>query len=118
LLSPCPAADDHFSHLEIHARLAVKKFRVSIRLVQTKFKHSTSSKSSRYQNRELAQKPHELHAALGHCAKPCAEIKFDVTEKPSQWKGSWVQGQVLVGEEISFVPQLLCARREKCEKSE
>jgi hypothetical protein len=91
LLSPCPAADDHFSHLEIHARLAVKKFRVSIRLVQTKFKHSTNSKSSRYQNRELAQKPHELHAALGHWAKPCAEIKFDVTKDKYWWvkKSHW-----------------------------
>jgi hypothetical protein len=57
------------------------------------------------QNRELAQKPH-------------VEIKFEVTEKPSQWKGSWIQGQVQVGEEISFVPQLLCTRREKCGKSE
>jgi hypothetical protein len=68
--------------------------------------------------RDLAQKPHEPHAAFGHCAKPCAEIKFDVTEKPSQSKGNWVQGQVLVGEEISFLPQLLCARREKCGKSQ
>jgi hypothetical protein len=34
-------------------------------------------------NRELAQKPHESHAAFGHCAKPRAEIKFEVTEKPS-----------------------------------
>jgi hypothetical protein len=57
-------------------------------------------------NRELAQKPREPYAAFGHCAKPRAEMKFDVTEKPSQWKGSWVQGQVLVGEELSFVPQL------------
>jgi hypothetical protein len=57
------------------------------------------------QNRELAQKPR-------------VEIKFEVTEKPSQWKGSWIQGQVQVGEEISFVPQLLCARHEKCGKSE
>jgi hypothetical protein len=44
--------------------------------------------------RELAQKPHELHAAFGHCTKPHAEIKFEVTEKPSRWKGSWTQGQV------------------------
>jgi hypothetical protein len=51
-------------------------------------------------NRELAQKPREPHAAFGHCVKPRAEMKFDLTEKPSQWKGSWVQGQVLVGEEL------------------
>jgi hypothetical protein len=31
-------------------------------------------------NRELAQKPREPHAAFGHCAKPRAEMKFDVTE--------------------------------------
>jgi hypothetical protein len=69
-------------------------------------------------NRELAQKPREPHAAFGHCVKPRAEMKFDLTEKLSQWKGSWVQGQVLVGEELSFVPQLLGARREKCGKFE
>jgi hypothetical protein len=69
--------------------------------------------------RDLAQKPHEPHAAFGHCAKLHAEIKYEVTEKPSQWKDSWIQGQVQpVGEEISFVPQLLCTRREKCGKSE
>jgi hypothetical protein len=56
--------------------------------------------------------------ALGDCTKPCAEIKFDITETPSQGKGSWVQGQVVVSEEISFVPQLLCTRCEKCGKSE
>jgi hypothetical protein len=69
-------------------------------------------------NRELAQKPHEPHAAFWHCAKPRAEIKFEITENPSRWKGSWIQGQVQVGEEISFVPQLLCARRDKYGKSE
>jgi hypothetical protein len=33
--------------------------------------------------RELAQKPHEPHAAFWHCAKPHAEIKFEVTGNPS-----------------------------------
>jgi hypothetical protein len=40
------------------------------------------------QNRELERKLHEPHAAFGHCAKLRAEIKFDGTEKSSQWKGS------------------------------
>jgi hypothetical protein len=43
--------------------------------------------------RELAQKPHEPHAACGHCAEPRAEIKFEVTAKASRWKGSWIQGR-------------------------
>jgi hypothetical protein len=34
-------------------------------------------------NRELAQKPHEPHAAFWHWAKPHAEIKFELTEEPS-----------------------------------
>ncbi|KAJ7829815.1 hypothetical protein B0H14DRAFT_2593801 [Mycena olivaceomarginata] len=49
--------------------------------------HSCTLKKSlesvqRAGNRELAQKPH-------------AEIRLEVTEKPSQWRGSWVDRQVL-----------------------
>ncbi|KAJ6507619.1 hypothetical protein DFH09DRAFT_1288938 [Mycena vulgaris] len=68
--------------------------------------------------RELAQKPHKPHAAFWHCAKPHAEIRPEVTEKPSQWRGSWVERQVLLSEKIALLPQLLCAGREKCAKSE
>jgi hypothetical protein len=64
--------------------------------------------------RELAP-----HAAFGHCAKSRAEIKFDVTQKPSQPKVVGSKDKCWwVGEEISFLLQLLCARREKCGKSE
>ncbi|KAJ6602001.1 hypothetical protein DFH09DRAFT_1069545 [Mycena vulgaris] len=69
-------------------------------------------------NRELAQKPHKPHAAFWHCAKPHTEIRPEVTEKPSQWRGSWVETQVLWSEKIALLPQLLCAGREKCAKSE
>ncbi|KAJ6465252.1 hypothetical protein DFH09DRAFT_1086379 [Mycena vulgaris] len=37
-------------------------------------------------NRELAQKPHKPHAAFWHCAKPHAEIRPEVTEKPRREK--------------------------------
>jgi hypothetical protein len=33
-------------------------------------------------------------------------------------RGSWVDRQVLVSEKIALLPQLLCAGREKCTKSE
>ncbi|KAJ7854417.1 hypothetical protein B0H14DRAFT_2579873 [Mycena olivaceomarginata] len=63
---------------------------------------------------QLAQKPHEPHAAFLRCAKPHAEIKFELGEKPGQRKGSQVEGQGLVGEKKkSLLPQLLRARREK-----
>ncbi|KAJ7894692.1 hypothetical protein B0H14DRAFT_2559114 [Mycena olivaceomarginata] len=40
-------------------------------------------------NRELAQKPHEPHAAFGRCAKPRAEAKAEGREKLSWWKGRY-----------------------------
>ncbi|KAJ7812614.1 hypothetical protein B0H14DRAFT_2605609 [Mycena olivaceomarginata] len=45
--------------------------------------------------KELAQKPHKPHAAFWHCVKPHVEIRPEVTEKPSQWRGSGVDRQVL-----------------------
>jgi hypothetical protein len=53
-------------------------------------------------NRELAQKPHKPHAAFWHCTKPHAEIRSEVTEKPSQWRGSWVHRQVLASEKLHY----------------
>jgi hypothetical protein len=70
------------------------------------------------QIRELAQKPHKPHRAFWHCAKPHAEIRLEVTEKPSQWRGSWVDRQVLVSEKTALLLQLLCAGHENCRESE
>jgi hypothetical protein len=36
----------------------------------------------------------------------CAEIKSEVSEKPSQWRGSQGERQVLVSEKNTFLPQL------------
>jgi hypothetical protein len=67
-------------------------------------------------NRELAQKPHKPHAAFWHCAKPHAEIRPEVTEKPSQWRDSSVDRQVLVSEKNCVTAATaLCRTQKVCE---
>jgi hypothetical protein len=50
--------------------------------------------------------------------KPHVEIRLEVTEKPSQWRGSRIDRQVRVSEKITLLLQLLGAGREKCVESE
>ncbi|KAJ6556061.1 hypothetical protein B0H19DRAFT_1071198 [Mycena capillaripes] len=60
-------------------------------------------------NRQLAQKPHERHAAFLRCAKPHAEIKFELSEKPGQRKGSQVEGQGLAKTMVLSMEAMECA---------
>jgi hypothetical protein len=65
-------------------------------------------------NRDLAQKPHEPHAAFWHCAKPRAETKIEVQQELSWWKGWWAQVHALAMQKKMSAPQFLRAGHDKC----